>query len=57
MSKFYERAAYSQFVNVLDQNEKISKLQNGNRKLHSTEAALLYFTDEFKFLRMWKTKR
>ena len=35
-----------QFANFLDQNEKIAKLQNGNRKLHSTETALLYFTDE-----------
>ena len=26
--------------------KKIAKLQNGNRKLHSTETALLYFTDE-----------
>ena len=46
MSKVYERAAFSQFVNVLDQNDKVSKLQNGNRKLNSTETALLYFTDE-----------
>ena len=46
MSKVCERAAHSQFVNFLDQNEKIAKLQNGNRKLHSTETALLYFTDE-----------
>ena len=46
MSKVCERAAHSQFVNFLDQNGKISKLQNGNRKLHSTETALLYFTDE-----------
>lgn len=35
-----------QFANFLDQNEKTAKLQNGNRKLHSTETALLYFTDE-----------
>ena len=46
MCKVCERAAHSQFVNFLDQNEKIAKLQNGNRKLHSTETALLYFTDE-----------
>ena len=46
MSKVCERAAHSQFTNFLDQNEKIAKLQNGNRKLHSTETALLYFTDE-----------
>ena len=46
MSKVCERAAHSQFANFLDQNENIAKLQNGNRKLHSTETALLYFTDE-----------
>ena len=26
--------------------KKNAKVQNGNRKLHSTETALLYFTDE-----------
>lgn len=46
MSKVCKRAAHLQFVNFLDQNEKISKLQNRNRKLHSTETALLYFTNE-----------
>ena len=46
MSKVCERAAQSQFANLLEQNENIAKLQNGNRKLHSTETALLYFTDE-----------
>ena len=46
MSKVCERAAHSQFANFLEQNENIAKLQNGNRKLHSTETALLYFTDE-----------
>ena len=46
MSKVCERAAHSQFVSFFDQNEKISKQQNGNRKFHSTETALLYFTDE-----------
>ena len=45
-SKVCERAAHSQFANFLNQNEKIAKLQNGNRKLQSTETALLYFTDE-----------
>ena len=35
-----------QFANFLDQNEKIAKLQNGNRKLNSTETAFLYFIDE-----------
>ena len=46
MSKVCERAAHSQFVIFLDHNEKISKLQSGNRRFHSTETALLYFTDE-----------
>ena len=46
MSKICERAAHLQFVNFLDQNEKIAKLQSGNRQLHSTETALLFFTDE-----------
>ena len=45
-AKVYERAAHSQFVHFLDHNEKISKLQSGNRRLHSTETALLYFTDD-----------
>ena len=45
-AKVYERAAHSQFVHLLDHNEKISKLQSGNRRLHSTETALLYFTDD-----------
>ena len=34
MSKVCERAAHSQFVSFLDQNEKISKQQNGNSKFH-----------------------
>ena len=55
MSKVCERAAHSQFVNFLDQNEKIAKLQNRNRKLHSTETA--YFISLMKFLRIWTTKR
>ena len=46
MSKVCERAAHSQFVNFLDHNEKISKLLSGNSRFHSTETALLYFTDE-----------
>ena len=46
MSKILERAGHSQFVNFLEQNEKIANLQNGNRQLHSTETALLFLTDE-----------
>ena len=33
-------------VIFLDQNEKLSKLQSGNRRFHSTETGLLHFTDE-----------
>ena len=53
MSKVCERAAHSQFVSFLDHNEKISKFQNGNRRFHSTETGLLYFT--MKSLRTWTT--
>ena len=35
-----------QFVNYLDSHQIIAKHQNGNRKFHSTEIALLFFTDE-----------
>lgn len=45
MSKAYERAAHSQFVNFLDQNEKNSKLQSGNRRLLPKLP--------MKFLRTW----
>ena len=44
--KVCERAAHSQFTNFLDSNNVIRHLQSGNRKLHSTESALLHFTDE-----------
>ena len=33
-------------VNFPDQNKKLSKLQSGNSRFHSTETGLLYFTDE-----------
>ena len=46
LSKVCERAAHSQFTNFLDSNNVIHHLQSGNRKLHSTESALLHFTDE-----------
>ena len=46
LSKVCERAAHLQFVNFLDSNNIIHHLQSGNRKRHSTESALLYFTDE-----------
>ena len=46
LSKVCERAAHSQFTNFLDSNNVIHHLQSGIRKLHSTESALLHFTDE-----------
>ena len=46
MSKICERSALSQFTKYLDDNKIISQFQSGNRKHHSTETALLYFTDE-----------
>ena len=46
LSKVCEREAQSQFTNFLDSNNVIHHLQSGNRKLHSTESALLHFTDE-----------
>lgn len=33
---------------LIDQNEKILRLQSGNRRFHSTETALFYFTDEIR---------
>ena len=46
LSKMCERAAHSQLVNFLDSSNKIHQMQSGNRKFHSTESSLLYFTDE-----------
>ena len=46
LSKVCERAAHLQFTNFLDSNNVIHHLQSGNRKLHSTESALVHFTDE-----------
>ena len=46
MSKVCERYAHSQLMNFLDTNGIISQSQSGNRKFHSTETALLHFTDE-----------
>ena len=45
MSKVCERAAHTQFMDFLDKNSEISGLQSGNRKFHSTETALLHYTD------------
>ena len=46
LSKVCEKLAYKQFVNYLNCNSKIAKQQSGNRQFHSTETALLHFTDE-----------
>ena len=43
MSKVCERAAHT-FLDFLDKNSKITGLQSGNRKFHSTETALLHYT-------------
>ena len=40
LSKVCERAAHSEFVNFPDHNEKVSKMQSGNRRFHSTETDL-----------------
>ena len=46
LSKVSERLAHGQLTKFLTENEKLSKTQSGNRKLHSTETALLHVTDE-----------
>ena len=46
LSKVCERAAHLEFTNFLDSNNVIHHLQSENRKLHSTESALVHFTDE-----------
>ena len=46
LSKIGERLAHEQFATFLDDNNKLSHLQSGNRKYHSTETALLCVTDE-----------
>ena len=46
LSKVCERLAHRQFVDFLNRSGKISKFQSGNRELHSTETALLQFTDD-----------
>ena len=45
-SKVNERLAHKQFVTFLDNNNKLSQFQSGNRKCHSTETALLSVTDD-----------
>ena len=47
LSKVSERLAQRQFVDYITTNKKLSENQNGNRKCHSTETALLHVTDDF----------
>ena len=43
-------------MDFLDKNSKISGLQSGNRKFHSTETALLHYTGQLlKNMDAWKT--
>ena len=46
LSKVDERLAHRQFVKFLENNNKLSQFQSGNRKHHSTETALLSVTDD-----------
>ena len=46
LSKVCEKLTHKQFVNYLNCNSKIAKQQSGNRQFHSTETAILHFTDE-----------
>ena len=46
ISKVCERAAHLQLVRFLQDHSIIHLLQSGNRKSHSTETALLHFSDE-----------
>ena len=41
-----ERLVHRQFVDFLSANKKLVKTQSGNRKLHSTETALLCVTND-----------
>ena len=42
-----EKLAHRQFVDYITTSKKLSEHQSGNRKLHSTETALLHVTDDF----------
>ena len=46
LSKVSERLAYGQFVDYSTANKILAKTQGGNRKLYSTETALLCVTDD-----------
>ena len=41
-----ERLAHRQFVTFLDNNNKVSQFQSGNRKYHSAETTPLSVTDD-----------
>ena len=45
LSKVSERLAHKQFVEFLTTHDKLSTYQSGNRKMHSTETALINVTD------------
>ena len=45
LSKVSERLAHKQFVEFLTTHDKLSTYQSGNRKMHSTETALINLTD------------
>ena len=46
LSKVNERLAHRQFVTFLNNDNKPSQFQSGNRKNHSTETLLLSVTDD-----------
>ena len=46
VSKMTERLVHGQLMEYLIKNNKLAVHQSGNRKLHSTETALLYVTDQ-----------
>ena len=48
LSKVNERLAHKQFVEFLTTHDKLSTHQSGNRKMHSTETALINVTDILK---------
>jgi len=46
LSKFSERLAHTQLNDYLTNHQLSAKNQSGNKKMHSTETALLHVTDE-----------
>ena len=45
LSKVSERLGHKKFVEFLTTHDKLSTYQSGNRKMHSTETALISVTD------------